>query len=184
VGFRVVECLARRARIELDQSRFGARTGRGCLAGHDTVLMLPQTYMNASGGAVAQAVEALALEDVAADLLLVLDDADLPLGRLRLRARGGDGGHRGLADVLARLGVRQVPRLRFGIGRPQQVMETADFVLQEFGAEERPLVDQAVERAADAVESTLGEGVVAAMNRYNADPAPEPGDPSDPDPSG
>ena len=172
MGFQVVAHLARRAGVALDRERFNAFTGRGELAGHDTFLMLPQTFMNASGAAVKRALGVLPVEDLAADVLLVLDDADLPLGRLRLRARGGDGGHRGLADVLAHLGSLDVARLRYGIGRPDLPMDTADFVLQAFSPQELPQVTRAVERAADAVECTLAEGIETAMNRYNAEPEP------------
>jgi PTH1 family peptidyl-tRNA hydrolase len=130
----------------------------------------PETFMNESGASVAAALRKLPVEDPPRDLLVVLDDADLPFGRLRLRAEGGDGGHRGLADVLARLGRRDVPRLRFGIGRPALPMETADFVLAAFSPEEEKALAGHLDRAAEAVEAFLLEGIAVAMNRYNAGP--------------
>ena len=164
--------VAERARIALDEERFGGRVGRGSAAGHEVCLLLPGTWMNDSGTAVAAALRGLAIEDPA-DLLVVLDDVDLPLGRLRLRARGSDGGHRGLADVLERLGREDVPRLRFGVGRPDQPRDTSEWVLERFRPEERAAVEEAVERAAAAVECVVAEGVAAAMNRFNASP-PDP----------
>ena len=98
----------------------------------------------------------------------MLDDADLPFGRLRLRGSGSDGGHNGLADVLEQLGRRDVPRLRFGIGRPAVPMETADFVLARFSPEEEAALPALLDRAADAVECFLRDGLAPAMNRFNA----------------
>jgi PTH1 family peptidyl-tRNA hydrolase len=139
------------------------------VAGHEVCLLLPATWMNASGTAVAAALRGLGIEDPA-DLLLVLDDVDLPLGRLRIRARGSDGGHRGLADVLERLGRDDVPRLRFGVGRPDQPRDTSQWVLERFRPEERAALEEAVERAASAVECVVADGVDVAMNRFNAPP--------------
>jgi peptidyl-tRNA hydrolase, PTH1 family len=126
--------------------------------------------MNESGSSVAAALGKLPVEEPSRDLLVVFDDADLPFGRLRLRAEGGDGGHRGLADVLARLGRRDVPRLRFGIGRPAIPMQTADFVLASFSPEEERALPEHLLRAALAVESFLLEGIAVAMNRFNPSP--------------
>ena len=118
------------------------------------------------------ALAALPVLDPAADLLVVFDDADLPLGRLRLRARGSSGGHNGLGDVLERLATETVPRLRFGIGRPAVPRDTVDFVLESFAADEEALLKQALPRAADAVACFVAEGIAPAMNRFNG-PWPE-----------
>lgn len=168
VGARVVERVAERARIALDEERFDGRAGRGLVAGEETLLLLPDTFMNRSGAAVAAALRALAPLDPARELLVVLDDADLPLGRLRLRARGSSGGHRGLADIIEVLGEEGFARLRFGIGRPAAARDTADFVLDRFEPAEREMVDEAVERGAAAVACFVAEGVAQAMNRFNA----------------
>jgi PTH1 family peptidyl-tRNA hydrolase len=173
VGFRVAERLRERWRLPEPGQRFEGRFARGRVASLgdlDVGVLEPQTFMNESGACVAAALGKLPVADPAQDLLIVLDDADLPFGRLRLRAEGGDGGHRGLADVLARLGRRDVARLRFGIGRPAVPMETADFVLGAFSAEEEKSLAAHLDRAADAVEAFLREGVAAAMNRFNAGP--------------
>jgi PTH1 family peptidyl-tRNA hydrolase len=171
VGFRVTERLRERWRFDPPEERWDALFARGrvaALGGLDVGVLEPQTYMNESGGALAAALRKLPVEDVSRDVLVVLDDADLPFGRLRLRASGSDGGHRGLADAIDRLGTREVPRMRFGIGRPSLPMETKDFVLARFDAEEEAALPGLLDRAAQATECFLAEGVAAAMNRFNA----------------
>lgn len=171
-GFRVLDALAERAGAGPPERRFAGRFVECSLAGARLGLLAPETFMNRSGEAVAQALAALPLADPAADLLVVFDDADLPFGRLRLRARGSSGGHNGLADVLARLGSDAVPRLRFGIGRPGTPRDTVDWVLEPFAPEEETLLAKALPRAADAVACFVAEGIAAAMNRFNG-PWPE-----------
>ena len=180
VGFRVLEAVAERARAGVVEERFAGRYAECALAGERVGLLAPDTFMNRSGEAVAEALAALPEVDPAADLLVVFDDADLPLGRLRLRGRGSSGGHNGLADVLARLGSEGVPRLRFGIGRPLVPTGTVEFVLAPFAEDEEPLLARALPRAADAVACFVGEGIAAAMNRFNGpwpEAAPEPAGP-------
>lgn len=174
VGSDAVERLAERAAIPLSQRRFHGRFGRGSLRAADVALLLPETYMNRSGLAVAEALRFLPLEDPARDLLVVYDDADLPLGRLRLRARGSDGGHRGLASVLEALGSRDIPRLRLGVGRPPARIDTVDWVLTPFAPEEREAAAAMRDAAADALESFVEEGIEVAMNRHNAAAAAPP----------
>jgi PTH1 family peptidyl-tRNA hydrolase len=108
------------------------------------------------------------MADPTTDLLVAYDDVDLPFGRLRLRAGGGAGGHRGMDDVLARLGRRDLPRLRFGVGRPPPLRETTDWVLEPFTRQEEVALPGLLDRAAAAVESFVGEGIEAAMARFNA----------------
>ncbi len=168
VGFRVVDQLAARRQIPLAEDRFRGRFGRGTFAGIELGLLEPLTWMNLSGDAVAEALAGLPVAEPAADLLVVLDDVDLPFGRLRLRPGGGGGGHRGLDHVIERLGTRDFPRLRFGIGRPEGPVETSDWVLTRFSPEEERALAEHVARAADAVEAALCLGLPAAMNRYNA----------------
>jgi PTH1 family peptidyl-tRNA hydrolase len=175
VGVRVLEALAARAGAPLEARRFAGRYGEGALAGERLGLLAPETFMNRSGEAVAAALAELPVADPARELLVVFDDADLPLGRLRIRARGSSGGHNGLADVLEGLGREDVPRLRFGIGRPSEPQGTVEFVLEAFAPAEEELLARAVPRAADAVECFVREGMAAAMNRFNgAWPEPEP----------
>ena len=173
IGLRVLDAVATRAGAALAARRFAGRFGAGALAGERVGLLAPETFMNRSGEAVAEALAALPVADPARELLVVLDDVDLPLGRLRLRARGSSGGHNGLADVLERLGSEDVPRLRFGIGRPTEPRDTVDFVLEPFAPGEEELLTLAVARAVEAVECFVAEGIAAAMNRFNG-PWPEP----------
>jgi PTH1 family peptidyl-tRNA hydrolase len=170
VGFRIVEALGERHRIALDEDRFDGRFGEGRLAGVEVALLEPQTYMNASGDSVAQALAGLAVEDPARDLIVVYDDVDLPLGRLRIRASGGDGGHQGMRDIQARLGRQDFTRLRFGIGRSERGEGTTEHVLERFTPDEEAWLSDQVPAAAAALEAIVLEGVVAAMNRVNAAP--------------
>lgn len=177
VGFRVAERFAERCSIALDEERFDGRFGIGAIASGDgggiaVAVLEPLNFMNRSGAAVVRAVRGLPIEE-AGDLLVVFDDVDLPTGRLRLRPEGGSGGHRGLADVIEALGRSDFPRLRFGVGRPAGPIDTAEWVLAPFSAEESGHVQRRVEVAVDAIETSLREGVVAAMNRFNADPGSE-----------
>jgi peptidyl-tRNA hydrolase, PTH1 family len=129
------------------------------------ILAKPKTFMNLSGDAVMQVAAFHKLEP--ADVLVVVDEAQLPLGRLRLRPSGSAGGHNGLKSVIQHLG-GGVPRLRIGIGRGDPQWDLADHVLSTFRADERPIVQEAIGRAADAVETFVESGIGAAMNRFNA----------------
>jgi PTH1 family peptidyl-tRNA hydrolase len=174
VGFRIVERWAARRGVALSERRFGGRFGRGDLGGPPRVqvgVLEPETWMNRSGEAVAEALRWLPVEQVSSDLLVVVDDVDLPLGRLRIRPSGSSGGHRGLADVIERLGREDFPRLRFGVGRPPGGRDTADWVLSPFDRDEEAALGEAIEAAADAVDVVLVHGVRAAMDRFNAAPA-------------
>ena len=174
VGFRVVERWAARRGVALSERRFEGRFGRGELAGPPRVqvgVLEPETWMNRSGEAVAEALRWLPVDELPSDLLVVLDDVDLPLGRLRIRPSGSSGGHRGLADVIERLGREDFPRLRFGVGRPAEGWDTADWVLAPFSRDEERALGGAIEAAADAVDAVLTRGVRAAMDRFNAAPA-------------
>ena len=174
VGVRVLERFAREHGLALDARRFASRFGSGWLAQEGAplavALLAPETFMNRSGEAVAEAVAELEVADVASDLLVVLDDVDLPFGRLRLRAAGGAGGHRGLGDVIERLARRDFARLRFGVGRPAPEQDTTEHVLEAFSAEEQAALPAHIDRAARAVAAALRSGVYAAMNEFNRDP--------------
>jgi len=126
--------------------------------------------MNRSGSALCAALRGLPVSDIRTDLLIVVDDLDLPFGRLRIRPRGGSAGHRGLEDIADRIGSTDFPRLRFGIGRPEPGIDAADWVLRDFSHEQEAVLAERVPTAAEAVGSILVEGVVAAMSRYNRDP--------------
>lgn len=168
LGFQVVERLVRRG-----GGRWRVR-GPGREAEALGVRLLePLTYMNLSGVAVREAARRRGVSPE--EILVVCDDLDLPLGRLRLRAAGGAGGHRGLASLIQELGSREFPRLRLGIGRPAPWEDPAAYVLSGFPLRERPAVERMLDAACEAVEMAVREGVAAAMNRVNAPEAAEGG---------
>jgi PTH1 family peptidyl-tRNA hydrolase len=186
VGFRIVDQLARDQGVELREARFCGRYGTGVVppsrvseraaCPEPLAFLEPLTFMNRSGEAIVAALAGLPEVDSTQDLLVVYDDLDLPLGRIRVRPRGGAGGHNGLADVIAHLGSREFARLRFGIGRPagSSLLENrqgvVDFVLDGFEPEEQPLLSDRIPRAAQAALVCLRDGASAAMDRFNADP--------------
>jgi peptidyl-tRNA hydrolase, PTH1 family len=167
VGFRVVEELARRRGLSLDRLECNARLG-GAAASGDLLLAQPQTYMNRSGYAARCLLETYQLEPAA--VLVVYDEINLPLGKLRLRKSGSPAGHRGIESILENLRTDQVPRLRLGIapesGAPSGE-DWAGFVLGPFAPDEAEAVAAMIARAADACETWLREGPEAAMNRFN-----------------
>lgn len=165
VGFAVVDQLARAGRIRLNQRQYDSLLGFGRLAGEEVALLKPQTFMNLSGRAVYRAIHGLPVPTE--DLLIIHDDLDLPLGRLRIRRQGSPGGHNGMKSIIACLGTEQFTRLRIGIGRPGEGAVAADYVLGDFTPEELPEVDRAVARAAEAVFSLVVNGVAVAMGKYN-----------------
>lgn len=174
-GFRIAECFAARWGIELEPVPWDARFGRGPVASEDgpvldVGVLLPETFMNLSGDAVAAALRALHEPPSPGELLVLFDDVDLPFGRLRLRPGGGPGGHRGVEHLIERLGHGDFPRLRFGVGRPPEGMETSDYVLTPFTPEQERALGGCLARAVDAIEAFLFEGVSAAMNRFNPPP--------------
>ncbi|MCS6842910.1 MAG: aminoacyl-tRNA hydrolase [Caldilineales bacterium] len=129
------------------------------------LLAKPQTFMNLAGQSVAALVRFYKVAP--ADLLVIFDDLDLPLGKLRLRAAGGSGGHNGMKSIIQALGTDQFPRLRIGIGRPPGQMDPADYVLQDFSPAEEEVMAPVRERAAEACEHWLAYGIEAAMNAFN-----------------
>lgn len=167
IGFRVVEHLSVRSGIRLQYQKFDSLFGRGSFVGEDVGLLCPQTYMNLSGKAVAAALRFLPVADPARDLIVVSDDVDLEFGQLRIKESGGAGGQKGLADIIARIGRKDFPRLRFGIGRSAQ-MSTADYVLQKFSRAEEAQLGSHLEDAVAALELVICGEISAAMTRYNA----------------
>jgi PTH1 family peptidyl-tRNA hydrolase len=169
VGFDVVNLLARRAGAGGAKKAFQGETTDIVVGAERTMLLRPHTFMNRSGSSVVEARDFYKLTD--ADVLVVCDDLNLPLGRLRLRAKGSAGGQKGLADIIRCLGGEEVSRLRVGIGSPSDVhpdMDAADFVLAKFTKTEQAEMDLAVQAAADAAECWVREGLAAAMNRLNS----------------
>jgi peptidyl-tRNA hydrolase, PTH1 family len=173
VGFMLVERLAAVAGINLGRVQQRAVVGDGRLAGRSVILAKPQTYMNLSGDAVGPLVHYYKIPH--ANVLVVYDELDLPLGALRLREKGGAGGHNGMRSIIHHLG-QDFPRLRLGIGRPPGRMNPAAYVLQDFGRDELPVVDVMLDQALQAVETYLQEGIQLAMSRYNGPALPPTAD--------
>lgn len=177
IGFEVVDELARRHGVSFESSRWEALEARLRDTPGGALLVKPLTFMNLSGRAVAEAARYYRIDP--GDLLVVADDVNLPLGRLRARARGSAGGHNGLASIIGALGTDEFPRLRVGVGRGDPRRDLADHVLARFEPGEGPAVDEMRARAADAAVLFLTDGIAAVMNRFNAEVAEPDRDPGD-----
>ena len=166
VGFLVADELGERGRFPIQRLKFKALTNTAVIGGQGVLVMKPVTYMNLSGEAVGEAARFYKL---APDHVLVIsDDVDLPLGKLRIRAGGSAGGHNGLKSIIQHLGSDQFPRLKVGVGgKPHPDYDMADWVLGKLQGEDKKVMDEAVRRAADGVEGLLKEGAQRAMNRFN-----------------
>lgn len=165
VGFRVVDDLARRAGLVFEASPAGAVQARWRRGADVVLLAKPLTFMNLSGDAVGALGRYYKVS--VADTLVVTDDVNLPLGRLRVRASGTEGGHNGLKSIAAALGTIDYPRLRIGVGRGDTRRDLADHVLARFEADEQAAIDAAIARAADAAEMWLDRGIEDVMNAFN-----------------
>ena len=166
VGFLTVDELAERARVPVQKLKYRALTNTVELGGARALLMKPVTYMNLSGEAVGQAARFYKIPPER--VLVISDDVSLPLGKLRIRKSGSAGGHNGLKNIIQHLGTDQFPRVRVGVGqKPHPDYDLADWVLGKFQGEDKKVMDEAVKRAADAVECILKEGADRAMNRFN-----------------
>jgi PTH1 family peptidyl-tRNA hydrolase len=171
VGFMALDRWAARHHLEIERRREWAMTGEGeAIIGdaHRRVLLAkPRTFMNLSGDAVIEMVRRHGIPPARA--FIVYDDMDLPLGKLRLREQGSAGGHNGVGSIIQRLGTQDFPRLRIGIGRPQETAgyEAIGHVLGEFALDERRVLDDALDRACDAIDAVLSKGMQAAMGAFN-----------------
>src|SRR5689334_7719959 len=163
LGFLVIDRLAAQCRVALAEGSCRAVFGEGLCGESRIVLAKRQTFMNLSG----EAVECLARECSAEDVIVVYDDLDLPFGRIRIRERGGAGGHRGVLSIIERLGGAPFYRVRVGIGRPQPEVDPVEYVLQPFSAEDSEELQSIVERAAESVISLLRDGPERAMATFN-----------------
>jgi PTH1 family peptidyl-tRNA hydrolase len=166
IGGAVVERLARRWRIDLAEGRDTHAGGQGNVAGTPVYLAVSRVFMNLSGQAVRGLWNRMGRRPE--NLIVVQDDIDLPLGAVRLKEGGGDGGHKGIRSVIEALGASGFARVRVGVGRPEEKGQVVDYVLERFGPAEAEAADAAAERAADAVEAVLAEGFTAAQARAHA----------------
>lgn len=168
LGFLVIDELAKRIHAGPPHKKFQSALQEGMLLSTKILLLKPQTFMNLSGEAVQATVHFHKL-DPSAECLVVSDDLDLPPGKVRIRLSGGAGGHNGLKSIIECLGTEAFPRLRIGIGRDPNV-PSETYVLSKIKRAELPIYDEAVQKAADAVEIIVKEGFSKAMDAFNKDP--------------
>jgi len=173
VGFMCVNHFAKTHALRFDSKKGNARVAEGVIEGIRVVLARPQTYMNASGEAVAALLRKLKVS--AEDLIIIHDDLDLPLGRIRIRKGGSSGGHHGIESIIACIGTADFIRVRIGISHPEGAdgasrrdSDIIGHVLGDFSGEESKVIAEAVPRVTQALECLLTEGLVPAMNRYNS----------------
>ncbi len=165
VGFGVVDRLAREQGIPFKKRRGGAQIGEGRVGRGKVILAKPLTYMNKSGVAVKKLVKAL---NIPLDHLVVVhDDLDLPCGRMKIKEKGGHGGHKGVQSIIEQIGSGDFLRVKIGIGKPPSQEDGADYVLSSFAADERALIKGSAQQAAEAIEAIIVSGKDQAMNRYN-----------------
>jgi len=172
LGFRCINHLAKAHGIGIDKRQCQAQLGVGRIAGVQVVLGKPRTYMNLSGKSVHLMMDRFKAKRE--DIVVIHDDLDLPLGRIRLYANGGPGGHKGVESIIAALGSRDFVRVRVGVGRPPPGMDPVDYVLLDFSPTDRLLIEEAIAKVGEAVPFMLKEGLAAAMNKYNQKESPSP----------
>ncbi len=164
IGFMCVNKLAKAYKISLNQKHSRSLSGKGMISDNEVALAKPRTYMNNSGIAVRLLMQNYRV--ALSDLLIIYDDMDLPLGKLRLKPEGSAGGHHGMESVMKELGSRSVARIRVGIGR-QEVLHGADYVLSSFLPEENEIIEQTLERVVELLPMLLKEAPAKAMNEFN-----------------
>jgi PTH1 family peptidyl-tRNA hydrolase len=173
IGFMCVSHLAKLRDIHFDKKQGQARTGIGRIAGKTVVLARPQTFMNASGESVGALLRKLNVDP--SDLIVIHDDLDLPVGKIRLRLGGSSGGHKGIESIIARTGMRDFHRIRVGIGRPDTTEGSpvnkeeavVSYVLSDFTPEEKKIIEDTLPTVSEAVICLLSDGLEVAMNKYN-----------------
>jgi PTH1 family peptidyl-tRNA hydrolase len=167
IGFICLNHFARSQGVKFDRKQSRARTGTGKIAGNEVVLAKPQTHMNLSGEAVSRLVKRFNIN--LSDLIIIHDDLDLPLAKIRLSSGSGSGGHKGINSIIKELGSQDFIRLRIGIGRPAGVSENEiiAYVLSDFTPEQRKAITQAIPKVSEAILCLLTEGLTPAMNKFN-----------------
>jgi peptidyl-tRNA hydrolase, PTH1 family len=165
IGFEVIDALAERWNIPLDQAKHKGIYGTGVINGEKVLLLKPLTYMNLSGESISAVLNffKVGIEDI----VLLYDDLDLPVGRIRLRQKGSAGGHNGIKSTIAHLGSQEFNRIRIGIGRPIGRMPVVDYVLGRFSPEEWNEMGKVIEKASEACEEWLNKSFLQVMNDFN-----------------
>ena len=163
MGFDVVDLFSELAEIDIDKEAFKGLVGRGKVFDEDVYLLKPQTYMNLSGESVREIVSYFKIPTE--DIIVIYDDLDLEPGKIRLRLSGSSGGHKGIQNIIENLGTDEIKRIRIGIGKP--TFDTIDYVLGKPFKEERPLIDDAINNAVEALKEILKHSFDSAMNKFN-----------------
>lgn len=166
IGFSVIDSLASQYNIHMNEKKHRAICGRGMIEGEKVLLIKPQTYMNLSGESVVEAVKFYKLNPEE-DFLVIYDDIDLDVGRLRIRTKGSAGGHNGMKNIIAHLGTQTFARIRIGVGAKPKDWDLADYVLGRFSGEDIPLIEEGKRNACEAVKIIIQQDVETAMNRLN-----------------
>lgn len=165
IGFEVIDALASGFSIPLNQSKFKGLYGIGFYSGEKVILLKPLTYMNLSGESIRAVMDYYEID--IENLLVIYDDLDLPVGKIRLRQKGSPGGHNGIKSTVAHLGTQQFNRIRIGIDRPQPGMSVPDYVLGRFHPDEKAPTEDAVKKSADACSAWLEKPFLQVMNEFN-----------------
>lgn len=166
IGFSVIDKLAEKYNISMTEKKHKAICGKGMIEGERVLLLKPQTYMNLSGESLIDAVT-FYKADVEEDVIIIYDDIDLDVGKLRIRAKGSAGGHNGMKSIIAHLGTQTFSRIRVGVGAKPKDWDLADYVLGRFSKEELEAIEAGREKACEAAAIMISEGTEAAMNRIN-----------------
>ena len=165
VGFEVIDRLVDKYNIPLDVSKHKGIYGKGKIEGLTVILLKPMTYMNLSGESIREVASYYKI--LPEDIIVIYDDINLDVGRLRIREKGSAGGHNGIKNIISQLGTEEFPRIRIGVGMKPPKMELVDYVLSRFSQEEQSLMDQGYERACEALKLLLADDIPAAMNQFN-----------------
>ena len=165
VGFDTVDLLAYRNNITLNKLKFKSVYGEGIIGKEKVILLKPQTYMNNSGMAVLDLYNFYRIP--VENILIIVDDIDIDFGTIRIKRKGSAGSHNGLKSIIYHLQSENFPRVKIGIGKKKENQDLADFVLSRFNKEEREKIDEAIEKAALAVETIIADGIDKAMNKFN-----------------
>lgn len=165
IGFSVIDELAERHGIRLDGKKHKAVFGKGMIGSEKVILAMPQTYMNLSGESVRELFDYYKVD--VEDIIVVYDDINLDVGRLRVRKKGSAGGHNGMKNIIKHLGSESFPRVRVGVGEKPKQMDLADYVLSRFKEDELPLIREGCSAACDAIEMIIEKDVDTAMNACN-----------------
>ena len=171
VGFEVIDRLADRLFVSVEEKKFQGYYGKGIIGGQKVILLKPQTYMNLSGESVRAAADFYKIQPE--HIIVVYDDVSLDVGQLRIRTKGSAGGHNGIKNIIAHLGTQEFPRVKVGVGAKPPRMDLADYVLSRFSKEDQAKMEDAFKEAAEAVETLITEGADRAMNRFNGHKAGE-----------